>query len=291
MDPEHREELEQNDLQAFLTNLRTWWSRHGTTVLLVVLVGVAAFLFVSWYSGRKQRMLESAYGALANTSSPAGKQDVAREYAHLPKFASKARLEAADMMLSEALGIASSRRMGGAQSGSDLSPKQRTQKLKDAARLYERVIEMGATELHVLNARFGLAAASESLGNFDQARTQYQKIQKQAEGKWPPLAERATRQLAEMDRVAQPVEFPEPPEPKKKPQASGQGSGQPGAGESGAPLPGSLGNIEIPTHGEGPDGGQPPADGSEPVPAPPKRGPSGSNEDAPAEDGSGNEGE
>jgi hypothetical protein len=254
MDPEHRHELKESDLERFARNFGPWWQKHGTRVLLVIALLLLSFVVVRYLSTRAERIRENAYTALAEASNPGAKHEVAVEYQNVPGLPARAWLEAGDMKLQEALvgppGAQQQGLRGGQQS---LSPEERTERLERAAEFYKRVIDKSDQPLLVINARLGLAAAHESLDRFEKARTQYEKIREEAEGRYPELAERASARLADLDRIQEPIEFPEPPEPAQDgsggPLQGGSlpsnlldlrgGGGQSGGGPGGQPAPGA----------------------------------------------------
>jgi hypothetical protein len=206
MDSQHRHELQTNDLAEFITHFKEWWTKHGTNTLLGILIVVAVIFFMRWYSGRETRILNEAYGELAAAADPFAKTEVAGKYESIDGFASTARLQAADMLLRQAIGVTPSPNSEDAPTG-----EERTNMLNQAATLYERVTTSGSTKLQVLNARFGLAAVKESLSDFDAARAQYQKIQEEAGADWPTLAAKAGRLEGDLAEIRRPVNFPEPP--------------------------------------------------------------------------------
>lgn len=206
MDSQHRHELQQNDLAEFITHFKEWWTKHGTNTLLGVLLVVAVVFFMRWYSGREARILNEAYGELAAAADPFAKTEVAGKYESIDGFASTARLEAANMLLRQAIGVLPSPNSEDAPAG-----EERANMLNQAATLFERVTTSGSTRLQVINAHFGLAAVRESLQDFDAARAQYQKIQQEAGAEWPTLAAKAKRLEDGLAEIRRPVNFPDPP--------------------------------------------------------------------------------
>ena len=207
MDTEHRHELKENELYEFFQHFRDWWEKHGLSTMLLVLVALAAFLFYRWYSGKEHRDLNTAWTALADTSSPEGLVRVADEHADREGVRAYALLQAAHLLSQEAmLG-----QMGMTGEGEPLDPEQRELRLERAAELYQRVIQLSEPRLLVLNARFGLAAVYESMRRFDEAREQYEQTARGAQ-LYSGLAEIAERKMRELEDLQSPVEFPEAPE-------------------------------------------------------------------------------
>jgi len=223
MDSEHRHELQQNDLEEFLTHFKEWWQKHGTNTLLTILIIVAVIFFYRWYSGREQRMLNTAYTELANAADPYAMTELAGEYDHIEGFAAAARLRAANQLTRQALGLETT---AAAQEDAPVG-EERQNMLEQARGLYQRVVESGSTtQLQVLNARFGLAAVQETLGDFEAAQQQYQTIQDEAGDQWSVLAARAKRLSSNISDIRQPIEFPEPPAPPAASTTPGAGQGE-----------------------------------------------------------------
>ncbi len=193
-----------DEVQEFLTSFKSLWDKWGNIVLTVILIALAAVLITRWLSGRAERIREAAYTELAETSTPTGKQEVAMRYDNVPGLAGKARLEAADILLNEALAPAD-------PADPAATPAPRKEKLEQAANLYKRVIEIDHSPLQVIYARFGLAAVHESLGNFDAAREQYDAIQKLAADDFEYLATQAKQHALTLADISEPVTFPAPP--------------------------------------------------------------------------------
>jgi tetratricopeptide (TPR) repeat protein len=201
--PEHEQK---GDIESFLDDLKRFWDRFGLTVLLAVLAVLIVILVTRYARGREERLREEAYAALSAAESPFAMEDVADRYGHVPGFAGYARLQAADLRVREAMGFIA---------GRDAAPTeiQRTAGLKGAAELYQQVIDANASPLQVLNARLGLAGVFESLGEFDKAAEQYQKVTEARD--WPALAMRAERRLGGLKKLREPVTFP-PPKPREE---------------------------------------------------------------------------
>lgn len=221
MDKEHKEELQQSDLAEAIKNWKELWAKYGTHVLMAVLIVLAVVVFMRWYGGRETRMLEEAYGVLADSATPRGKQEAAAEFSHVPGFAGQAKLQAADLTLRQALNLT-------AQPGSAPTPaptpEEMKSKLNDAAGLYQDVIKLNGSPLQVINAQFGLASVHESLGNFDKAAAAYDAAVAAAGDKYPHLADTAKRLKGELARISVPVKFAKP-KPIVTPEPTTPGTG------------------------------------------------------------------
>lgn len=198
---------EESDLQRFLRNARDFMEEHGTRTLLMILIVLLLIVGFQWYTGREERAREAGYTDLALATSPLGKQDVARRYEHVPGLPGKAYLEAAELLMAEAMGMPTEPGV----EPRELTEEERQEHFERAAELYQRVIDRRHSTLQVLNARFGRAAVYENLGDFEAASAEYERITEEAAAEWPALAELAGDFETDLPRIAQPVRFPEGP--------------------------------------------------------------------------------
>jgi len=206
---EKQDHLKQSDIEYFLAHFGEYWQKYGLTTMIVILaflVGVLGYRHLSTMSAVAR---EAAYAELAETDSPQIIQDVARRHDGVDGFAGYALLKAADNSVEQALGLLPNQGFSSA-----MSDEERDRKLKDAASLYERVINLNESKLQTINAHFGLAAVYESLGDFGKAAEHYGEIQQLSGEDWPNLAERAGNFAANLGDVSTPVEFPPAPLPK-----------------------------------------------------------------------------
>ncbi len=201
-------EEELDDWASFSQGFGHWWSRHGTRTLSYILIALAVVFLVQYWSGRADRQREEAYWRMETTISPVGLRELADRYRGIPGYAGAALLQAGDLRLREALET-----IPGA-TDVVLSAEDRTAALGDAAGYYQQVIDLNQSALQVLAARFGLASVDESRGAFDAARKQYDEIQTLAAKDWPHQAKIAQKMAGELDRIAKPVSFPDPPKPE-----------------------------------------------------------------------------
>jgi hypothetical protein len=221
MDSQERHELKQNDLQEFLSHFKEWWDKHGTTILLALIVVILGFYGWRWYSTKDVKARQAAWSAVQLAATPEGLQDAAALHADVRGAWGRAMLDAADALASQAnLGIEPS---AAGQPGQEvtLTPEQRQRKRQLAADLYQRVIDQ-AEGLFAINARFGLAAINESMGEFDKAAAQYGEIQRQA-ASWPNIIRQAERQSARLQTLRQPIEFRAAPAPEPEADAAIEG--------------------------------------------------------------------
>lgn len=215
MDSQERHDLKQNDLQEFILHFGQWWNKHGTTVLVILLLAVGAFTLTRWLSGREQRLLNEAYGDLQATTSPEGLEQVAQSYPNRKEVQAAALLRAADLLLHDAVVTLGQNPLDAAR-----TPEQTRQLLTRAEKNYQQVIDLGGPTLMTLNAHYGLAKTYESLAvagvgdpsMFAKAKQQYQKVADSA-GPFAYMAARATADAERIDRISMPVDFPPAPVP------------------------------------------------------------------------------
>ncbi len=239
MDPEHRQELEENDLEVFLMNFKKWWNKHGTKVVLVLLVAALALFAKQMYDKRQAERQETMWSDLANATSPEAARSLAMSYAE-PGYKAKAWLKGADLLLTKAMAPdqtpATPETIG--PDGVPVSPvvpvtpvtpADREATLQQAANYYQGVLDVsGAEVVYRLNARLGLATIAETRGDFDAADKQYEQILTDAGTEYSAIAAQAKARQAMLTELRQPVKFgPEPvapPEPVADPAATTPGA-------------------------------------------------------------------
>lgn len=198
MDSKHRHELEQNDLQAFFTHFGSWWEKHGTRTLLIVLIVSGVLVGATVYRQSVDQTLNAAWTDLAANEEPNGLRAVASEH-DLPEVQALAQLGAADVFLKNAL------------TETDADKKQ--QMLRDAADLYDQA--MHNQEVHKVyrfNAMLGRASIAESMKDWDAARSHYETLIAQAD-QYPVILSLAKGRLSMLDQIQQPVVLGPDPEP------------------------------------------------------------------------------
>ena len=211
MDSEHRHELKENDLLEFIRDFKSWWAKHGTQTLLVILVAVLALTAYRYFRGKAARELDAAWSEYASVSTPEGRQQIAGAYVNYPGLSNLALLDAADETFGNALGIG--RGIDPMPATSPGPSAEQAEQLRKAAGLYQRVIDAPQpTEpsLYKLNARMGLAAVYETLGEWDKAAEQY-RLTIQESGPYKNISAAADRALTTMADREQPVTFPPAP--------------------------------------------------------------------------------
>ncbi len=211
MDKQHKEELEQNDLREFLTHLGEFWQKHSMTILVVVLVAVAAYVLTNWYRTKDRKNQEAAWTEIYVAETPAAYSSAANTHAKLPGASGYALLNAADQMYGEVV--------YGIEPGTvpDATvPRLSEEKVKklstEVVPLYEKVINgphAHEPSLVKLNARFGLAATLTSIGQINEAGEQYDLIIAEA-GVYKTLASIAESKKERLSQLAGTIAFAAP---------------------------------------------------------------------------------
>jgi hypothetical protein len=237
MDKEHKEELAHNDLMEFLTHFKQWWEKNGTSTLVIILLGVVAWIGINWYRTKDTKASEAAWTELARTrgeggqASPAALEDVARGFADEPGLANYALLQAGDQLQYEAIhGWGESPGLPPQSVEPDEAGRK---KLEQAIGFYQQVIDApqaGDPPLAKLRARLGMASCHESLRQWEKAREQYQ-LATQESGSLKHIADLAQQRLGELDGLAgESILFrPAPPEPAEQGDAEADVGDEPGA--------------------------------------------------------------
>ncbi|MBL0922209.1 MAG: hypothetical protein IBJ10_08795 [Phycisphaerales bacterium] len=196
--------LEESRLNTdFIDFLRKW----GSHLLLIVAGVAAAYSALMYWERHRARKLDEAYAQLSaaqTAGSPDNLLRVAREHAAQGAVRELATIAAGNAFLTSGWsGVAP----GGDPSSADdrLSDEQRRQNYERAKQLFAEVIgrvgrDQGMT-LHLLDAKFGFAAASASLGEAAAAETALKEAASVArERHYPALAKMAEDKIAAMAR-------------------------------------------------------------------------------------------
>lgn len=172
-----------------------WMKSKGMTYLLVVLMGLCAYLvWVRWQNSRSAYQA-GAWKELAAAALPTSLEEVAVRYSDVGAVPSLARLNAAaELMRSVQMG----KTLGADEATrTDLSEKDRAEYLDRADRLYREIVESddksAGKTLMTVTALTGRAVAAESRGESDKAREFYLAAADRAGKDYPELAEQARK--------------------------------------------------------------------------------------------------
>ena len=213
MDADHRNELKENDLTVFLSNLTQWGSRHGLKLLLLVAV-VAAVLLVGWrVRSSVSQEHERTWWELTSTSNPdvfrrnamAYEDPVARALANLR--GAEAYNERASLVTDPGAGPDAKNAGADTDRQSDLDYAE--------AMLANVSKESDLPEFLRLNALLTLAAVKENRNQFSEAGQIYEQVQQGAQSPgYEAIRARAIRRFELLALLRKPVAFgPEPPQP------------------------------------------------------------------------------
>ena len=256
MKAERRHELKQNTLARGLEALPDVGRRHGTKILLVVLVGLAVALLIrSRVSSSRESAQQASYSLshgrelidqLRNSAErlpPAQFVSVAQEISRAVDMAVQQVLEGTDdpRMLAEARVLQGDLNWhlamlpeppGAATQPALALPRNDEQLLQSAHDAYQAALEQrGAPPESVITARLGLAAVAENRRQFDAAREQYQKVLD--DGATPkPLKDMAAASISRLEVLRKP---PLLAPPASAPSFPPLGATQPGTQPATAP--------------------------------------------------------
>ena len=168
MDSKERHELKENELAEFFTNFSQWWSRHGNTTMIAVVVVAAVYLGYSFYINSTQRSHDDAWYDLATSTSPAAFSEVGQAH-NITAVRAMAWLRAADLYLQE-----------GWQPNTSDTPDPLAadpqQILDQAEAMYQRVLDDADRDVFRLNAHMGMAGVAESRQNWEAAQGHYEQV-------------------------------------------------------------------------------------------------------------------
>jgi hypothetical protein len=203
MDSKHRQDLEENDLFAFLANFKAWWNRYGTVLLAGILMVVLAFILVRYFQGRSVRQHEEAWSGVNGMATTPDAFVALAKGSSDPNFQARAYLAAGDKYIQKAAEPVAS------ALGDPSRKSEQDEALKSAKEIYEQVAGIsGASPVFKLNAQLGLGAVAEGQRNWAAAQDQYRQITNAPEAQaYPMIVARAEARRKMLDRVAVPVAF------------------------------------------------------------------------------------
>ncbi|MEM6333046.1 MAG: hypothetical protein AAF823_06875 [Planctomycetota bacterium] len=193
-------DLDQNDLEAALSNAGKLWDKGGTPVTLVILVAALGFMSYRLYTSWTTSTRENGLTELAIETSPAGFLRVANDYSAVG-VRSRALLAAGDTALNLAVQLDPSR-----------EADARNEELASAQAAYDQLLASDVPAIYHVNALLGLASVAETRGEWDTAADHYARAQSVAGEDFAFLAELAASRAALLDDIRRPVAFA-PPEP------------------------------------------------------------------------------
>ena len=223
MDTEERHELKENDLAEFFRNFGEWWSKHGNTVLIILIIVLGGITAYRFYSSSTYERHQDAWTDLANATGPEGYVQVARMH-DVPAVQTLANLRGADLFRLRAIGRYEPPTSGEqaqtdseaaaadatAGSDSDSSSPPPSADLEQAAALYQRVLEAEPSQTptaYRVNALLGLGSVAESRKAWEEAQQHYEKAIDLADDSLPALAQQAMRRRDLLNELQRPIVF------------------------------------------------------------------------------------
>ncbi len=196
MDSQHRHELEQNDLASALSDIKGFWAKWGTIIMLVIAIVAVTVMLINLTRTWRLNAVEGAWGDLAGATSPDVLEAVAADHSDVAVQAI-ARLDAADLLRVEA--------------GSATDATSGQEKRDRAAKLYEQVLADAAHPVFAMNALQGLATLAETREDWESARTYYDQISATAGDRYPAWKQLAESRVGFLSMLKTAVTFaPEP---------------------------------------------------------------------------------
>jgi tetratricopeptide (TPR) repeat protein len=192
MDPNRLKQVQQTDLTESRLNQEFifWLKEKGPTWLLVVLVGLVAWIAVGRYQEYRSSKHSSAFFDLEKATDPEALESVAEDHQGVAAVSQLARLGAADRYLIEV-----DRRRDSTDIEETLDDAAINERLDKAEGLYRAVLDTAARDsgerLFAVQALFGLASVAEARGEFDEAADYYEQAADVAGEAYEPIAARA----------------------------------------------------------------------------------------------------
>ena len=214
MDRNRLKEVHQTDLTEGKINedFVDWLKSKGPTYLLVVLIGLAAWLLIVRFKQQKQDHLNDGWSAFLSAQLPGSLEDVAAEYADIHGLALLANLRAADVYLQAVITQAPLGADLSAVTVEPLSDEDRDTYLTRADRIYQAVIEAddgsSDTALYTIGAMNGRAAVAESRGDSEQARHWYEQAAERADADFPQLVKRFQDLAESVEKFSRAISLP-----------------------------------------------------------------------------------
>jgi hypothetical protein len=203
MDPNRLKQVQQTDLTESRLNQEFvfWLKEKGPTWLLVILLGLVAWVGIDRYQQYRAAKHAGAFFDLEKASGAEALESVAEDHEGIASVPHLARLRAADVYLLEV-----DRRRDFEDLDNDLDDAAIEERLDKAEALYRAVLDGARRDtgerLFAVQALFGLAAVAEARGEFDKARDFYDQVAQTAGDAYAPIAARARQRqesLAALD--------------------------------------------------------------------------------------------
>jgi tetratricopeptide (TPR) repeat protein len=237
MKAQRRHELQENELAKIIKGAPTFWQQSGGKLLLACIAALVIAILIRYRMSSSREAVAKAQEALATArNSVAEMQQIAAmsQFSSAPQALDSRRKQAyneANSAISDAMRTSDDRQveaealiargdlnwiaatmpeLPGAATQPTLKFRDQKELLNTAAEAYETVVNSYPDLVHArIAARFGLAAIAENRGQWDVAKSQYEKIAIEAKdiGAYQTLA---AQRLALVPLISQPVMFGKP---------------------------------------------------------------------------------
>ncbi len=198
MDAKERHELKDNDLAEFLENFGAFWDKQGNKISAIILIVVVGWFGYRYYNTTQVNRHESAWADLADTNTPPGYRERAKENAGNIGLANLALLRGAEAFHKQAI-------------NPDSDMISSTDSLDSAVAMYKQVLDSDVDPVFLANAAVGLANVEETRGDFASAKSYWTQAQQIAESnRLDSIAAQARIRLTMLDDLAKPIIFADP---------------------------------------------------------------------------------
>ncbi|MEI7766338.1 MAG: hypothetical protein WCJ97_02745 [Phycisphaerae bacterium] len=205
MKPEEKQELQSNELATWLVRFPMWLKDYGSYVLLAVAVAILVVQLYHWNKNRQEQKLHEAWANLelatipGRENPPAKLKSITLDY-DIPTVQAIALVKLGEFYHQIILAGAPPEGVQGVK----MTVEEARQNAQEA---YKKVLtQYPDDKLAVPLAMVGLAAVSESVGNWDLAKEQYTKLT-DPKGAFAntAFAQLAQRRLDQLEEIKQPV--------------------------------------------------------------------------------------
>jgi len=209
MDRDRLKQVQQTDITESRVNQEfiDWLKNRGPTYLLIILVGLVAWVGYHRWQEMQRTAKSNAYFDLEEAREPESLELVAQDHEGISSVPELARLKAADMHLFMT------------QTGREINAPDQTldaaaieEHRDEARRLYRLVYDATrndpARRLLAIESIFGLAAVAETAGEFDRAEELYNEAIELAGDAYPRKAEQAQHRRDTLPQLRNVPEIP-----------------------------------------------------------------------------------
>lgn len=212
--------IQQTDLTESRLNQEfvEWLKTKGMNWLLVILLGLCAWMGWNWWRDRQAKARDAAWASLSSATLPAALEEVAATHQGVDAVDALALLGAADRYLASVQSGVRFDRDSGAEDAA-VTPELRTEWLTTANTLYDKALaRAGAVNgtispnspalVVAISALFGKAAVAESQGDVAGAKQALDNVIAAAKEKYPPLAKVAEARRDSLSQLASITSLP-----------------------------------------------------------------------------------